>query len=199
MAAHEGYVTEIARLFPKQGHWREEDYFALPETTQIVELKDGVVIVSPALDDDHQDTVVQLLTLLNVYVLANQLGTVRVAPYDVRLAPGLIRQPDVLFIRHEHRSRIQEGILNGAPDWVAEVVSPGSRQTDEVEKLAEYRQAGVPEYWLLDPRQRTIRVYVLREGASDYTLAATYTSGQTARSETIAGFEVTVDSIFLPA
>ncbi len=71
-----------------------------------------------------------------------------------------------------------------APDWVAEIISPGARKTDEVDKLAEYAQAGIPEYWIIDLKKKTVRVYLLPEGGKEYTLAATYTSGQAARSVT---------------
>jgi Uma2 family endonuclease len=117
------------------------------------------------------------------------------APFDVRLAPKLVRQPDVLLIREEHRGQIRDGILYGAPDWVAEIISPSSRHTDEVEKLEEYAAAGIPEYWLLDPKAKSIRVYALR-GSETYTVIGTYTPGETAKSETIVGFEVAVSSIF---
>src|SRR5687768_11116756 len=101
------YVTEIARLFPRQGRWTEDDYFALPESSEIIELRNGSLIVSPAPDDEHQHVVVQLATSLNMLVMPNKRGIVRVAPYDVRLTEGLIRQPDVLFLREEHRHYVQ--------------------------------------------------------------------------------------------
>jgi Uma2 family endonuclease len=128
------------------------------------------------------------------FVLANKLGEVYFAPTDVRLYEGTVRQPDVLFIREENRGRITRQGLDGPPDWVAEVISAGTRETDEVAKLADYARAGVPEYWLVDPADQTIRVYTLHEGA--YRLAAAYTPGQTARSETLPGFAVTVDTLF---
>jgi Uma2 family endonuclease len=189
------YVTEIARFFPRQGKWDEEHYFALPETNDIVELVDGVIIVAPAPDQDHQYAAVQLVTVLNLLVRKENLGVVLMAPFDVRLAPNLVRQPDVLFIREEHRDRIRNGILYGAPDWAAEIISPSSGHIDQVEKLEEYAAAGIPEYWLLDPKAKSIRVYALR-GSDTYTLIGTYTPGDTAKSETLPGFEVEVSSIF---
>jgi Uma2 family endonuclease len=100
----------------------------------------------------------------------------------------------VLFLRREHLERMKRHYIDGPPDWVAEVISPGTRQVDEVEKLTEYAQAGVPEYWLVDLEHKTIRVYVLREG-SVYALAATYTAGQAAHAETIEGFSIAVDAV----
>lgn len=115
------------------------------------------------------------------------------APVDVRLFPGTIRQPDVLFVRQENRSRIGS-FVDGHPDWVSEVISPGSREIDEVTKLEEYARAGIPEYWLLDPDSPSIRVYTLQ--GDSYILTTTALAGQMALSSAIAGFEVAVDEVF---
>jgi Uma2 family endonuclease len=195
-ADREIYVTEIARFFPPQGKWTVEDFFALPETNSIVELSHGRLIVSPSPDDVHQTAVEELFYALKTFVDAHDLGRARVAPFDVRLSNEVIRQPDVFFVRKDHLSRIQGHVLRGAPDLVAEVISPGTRKADEVEKLAEYAEAGIPEYWLLDSKAVTIRVYVLPEGASEYILNATYQAGEIARSITLTGFEIAVDKIF---
>jgi len=188
------YVMEIARLFPQQGRWAEVDYYALPETNQIVELANGELIMVPAPDYQHQEGVRQLLIALSLHVDSRELGIVCVAPYDVHLFEGTIRQPDVLFLRQENHQRNTGRCIEGPPDWAAEVISPGTRHTDEVDKLAEYAKAGVPEYWLVDPENKTILVYVLH-GNPAYTLAGTYTPGQAARSETWESFEVVVDKI----
>lgn len=193
-ARHEEvYVTEIAKLFPPQGKWTEYDYFLLPDTNQIIELSDGVLIMPPPPSYSHQNTVGELFFVLKQHVDANDLGTAAVAPLAVRLWEGKIREPDVLFFRKEHADRIGEHHCE-PPDWVAEVISPGTKQVDEVEKLVEYARAGIPEYWLVDPDEQTIRVYALGEG-DRYTLAAICAAGQVARSETLEGFEVAVDRV----
>lgn len=195
-ADQEVYVTEIARFFPPQGKWTVEDFFALPETNSIVELSHGRLTVRPSPDDVHQTAVEELFYALKTFVDAHKLGRARVAPFDVQLSSEVIRQPDVFFIQKDHLSRIQGHVLRGAPDWVAEVISPGTRKADEVEKLGEYAVAGIPEYWLLDSKGVTIRVYVLPEGSSEYVLHATHKAGEIARSITLIGFEIAVDKIF---
>jgi Uma2 family endonuclease len=194
MEAQETYVTEIAKLFPRQGEWTERDFFALPESNQPLELARGKIVMAPAPDDQHQSISGELFFALKAYVDANQLGVVRHAPYDVRLFPGTIRQPDLVFIRSEHMDRITGRYFDGPPDWVAEIISPGSRELDEEVKLAEYERAGVPEYWLVDPQDRTIRIYTL-EGDT-YVLTSTAPASQAARSTTIEGFEVAVGDLF---
>jgi Uma2 family endonuclease len=123
------------------------------------------------------------------------LGEVHLAPLPVRLGPGKIREPDCFFISKEHKDRIGEEVC-GVPDLVIEVISPGTRRVDRGEKFFEYAKAGVAEYWPVDPEERNVEVYVLREGA--YELLEKFRSGETARSELLTGFEVRVDEIFKP-
>jgi Uma2 family endonuclease len=193
MATQDVYVEWIAKLFPPQGKWSESDFFALPDSNQIIELSDGEIIMSPAPTFSHQNAVGILFGSLHRFVLENQLGIVIVAPFGVRLWEDKIREPDVLFVQEKNRNRIQKDHFDGAPDWVAEVISPGSRKTDEVDKLAEYAEAGIPEYWIVDLEKRTIRVFHL-EGTS-YQLVTTYSSGQVAEAVTIDGFTVPVDEV----
>lgn len=188
------YTVEVAWLFPPRGHWTEDAYFSLPDTNYFVELSDGELIMPPLPGEDHQYGSIELVFWLKQHVDEHNLGIVRYAPLPVRLWEGKIREPDVLFISKDHLDRVGKQAY-GPPDWVAEIISPGTRRTDEVEKLAEYAQAGIPEYWLLDPENRTIRVYRLGEGSA-YRLAATYGMGDVAKSETISGFEIRVAALF---
>jgi Uma2 family endonuclease len=187
------YVEWLHKLFPPQGQWREGDYFALPESTQIIELSEGRLIMHPTPSFAHQEAVNELGFALRRYVKTEGLGRAITSPFDVRLWEDKIRQPDVLFIRSENLSQIKTTYLDGPPDWVAEVISPGSRTVDEVDKLADYAKAGVPEYWLVDLEAQTIRVNVL--AGDSYRLAATYEAGQTAHAETVEGFTIPVDQV----
>ena len=192
-ADREVYVTEIARLFPQQGEWDEEDYFALPETLHTIELSDGILTLLPTPTIKHQEVLGNLMVALHTYLEAHPTGKA-IHRICTRLKDQRIRQPDLLYLMNEHRDRRGEFVY-GVPDWVAEIIDEVSRHTDEVDKLAEYAEAGIPEYWLLDSKAVNIRVYVLREGASEYILNATYKAGEIARSVTIPGFEVAVDKI----
>jgi Uma2 family endonuclease len=193
MSIQQSYVTEVAALFPPQGEWAEADYFALPDTTRIVELSEGEITVSPPPSPRHQEAVGNLYLMLRSYVADRDVGRVFFAPIAVRLWEGKIREPDVLFVRAEHAGRVGDTFIDGPPDWAAEVISPGSRRVDEVEKVAEYAQAGVPEYWLVDPAAYTIRVFVLQGDVFD--LASVYRAGEDAISPTLSGFHAPVDVI----
>lgn len=187
------FALQLARFFPHQGEWTEEAYFALPESTLRTELSEGRLIVStPTLE--HNDCMLNLVEALRRHVRQAGLGRAGSAPFDVRLWPGKIRQADVFFIRAEHEARIKGAVLDGPPDFAAEIISPGSRHIDEVEKFEEYARAGIPEYWLIDLENKVVRVFSL--AGSAYAAAGTYTPGQRVHSLTIAGFAVDVNHLF---
>ncbi len=194
MATQDVYADWIAQLFPPQGKWRESDYFELPDSMQIIELSNGEISMTPPPTPVHQRVVRLLAFALDDLARQNDLGEVLFSPVAVRLWEGKIREPDVLFVRKENLSRIKETHVDGPPDWIAEVISPGSRGTDEIDKLVEYAQAGVPEYWLLNPEGKTVRIYHLETGV--YVLKGTYVVGQVASAVTIPGFEVRVGEVF---
>jgi Uma2 family endonuclease len=195
MQAQQTYVSNIAELFPPQGYWTEADYFALPETKRIVELWDGELIIMPAPSVVHQRIAHRLSGFLFVYSESVKSGEGFEAPTEVRLGEDRIRQPDVLFVKHGSRARLTESRIEGPPDWVAEIISPGSRATDTKDKLRQYAEAGIPEYWLIDPEAGTVGVYELGEGEAAYTLRASYSAGETIRSTALEGFEVAVDGL----
>jgi Uma2 family endonuclease len=154
--------TEIARLFPRQGQWTEADYWALPETNHLVELSDGKVVILDVPGYSHQYAVLELAVAFRAFVRERGWGTVALAPLRVRLWPGKIREPDLVFMHRDHADRLGEDWW-GVPDLGVEVISPrtaqssGTESTDRVEKFGEYARAGVPEYWLVHPTERTIK------------------------------------------
>lgn len=186
-------TLEVAQLWPPRGQWTEADYFALPDTDRLIELSEGEMIMPPHPTHTHQLIVGKLYRALHAYVVERELGTVQFAPLPVRLWPGKIREPDVLFVSHEHADRIGEQFY-GPPDLVMEILAVGTWRTDRLEKMFEYSQAGVREYWIVDPDAKTIEVFVWREGV--YVLLDKWGTGETARSELLEGFEVIVDEVF---
>ena len=195
MEAQKAYVMEVATLFPLQGDWTETDYFSLPESNRIIELSNGELIMPPGPTFGHQRAVARLHRKIMTYAEEHNVGEAIAAPFGLRLWEGKIRQPDVLLVRTAHFERVKRTYIDGPADWVAEVISPGTRKTDVVEKRAEYAQAGVPEYWLIDLDERTILIYSLPAGGSTYRLAGSYASGQVAESVALPGFKVAVDEI----
>jgi len=186
------WTVEVAQLWPPQGEWTEDAYFALPDTNRIVELSEGELIMPPLPTFTHQIIVGNLYRSLHSFVTERNLGIVQMAPLPVRLWPGKIREPDILFVSREHFDRIEEQVC-GVPDLVVEVISASTTKTDREEKFAEYARAGVKEYWIVDPEREVVEVYMLRQGA--YEPLGLWKPGQWAHSKLLAGFKVSIDEL----
>ena len=133
--------------------WCDEDTWA--------EWVDGEVIVLSLASDRHQDLVRFLTAVLSVFTETRELGIVRPAPFQMKLEQG--REPDVLFVAHEHLDRLKENYLDGPADLVIEIASPDSVERDRGSKFVEYEAGGVREYWLIDPLRERAEFYRLDE------------------------------------
>jgi Uma2 family endonuclease len=185
-------TTKVARLFPHQGEWTEDDYFSLPETNTIVELSEGRLIISPSPTSQHQRVLGNLFVIIKVYAQSKKLGEAVMSPMDVRLYDGVVRQPDIAFMGNKHLDRIIEKMW-GVPDLVMEILSKGTAKEDKEEKFKEYQRAGVPEYWIVDPFKQNIIIYTLKNGI--YELFGKWETGESAKSKLLKGFEVSIDEI----
>jgi Uma2 family endonuclease len=192
--AHEHPPTyDVALLFPRQGTWTEPDYWALPETNRIIELARGTLVVPAMPTTEHQDIVGNIYVALRTHVRAHKAGRVSLAPLPVRLREGIIREPDVLVMLNEHLDRITSQYW-GSPDLVVEVLSPATQATDRGEKMQEYAQAGVAEYWIVEPEARSVAVH--RLSGATYATATRYTNDTQIESAVLPGFALPVADIF---
>jgi Uma2 family endonuclease len=191
---HPEPTWEIAHLFPGQGMWSEGEYLAL-NGNHLVELSNGRLEVLPMPTTMHQLIVVYLYGLLLSFTSTRDLGTVLVAPLRVRLWRGKFREPDVVFMRSEHADRAGNDFWKGA-DLVMEVVSGDEedRRRDLVEKRKDYARGGIPEYWIVDPRDEQITV--LRLARTRYVVHGEFEKGAVATSHLLPGFAVNVIEAF---
>jgi Uma2 family endonuclease len=180
----------VAELFPRQGDWLEEDYLRLPGNRR-VELIDGWLELQPFPTRTHHDVLGELFMTFSGDLRGR--GVLLIAPFPVRLRERTFRTPDICFKRKD-RSK-EERFWDGA-DLVVEVVSDDDPDRDLVVKRAEYAAAGIPEYWIADPRDRTLTVLTLDPGAAEYRQAGRYGEGQTARSVLLDGLTVDVTKAF---
>ena len=183
-------TLEVAQLWPRQGQWTEADYFVLPDANRFVELSEGTLVMPPHPTHTHQRIVGNLYRALYDFVVAHGPGTVQLGPLPVRLWPGKIREPDILFMAGEHSDRIDEQVY-GPPDLAVEVLSPSTRRIDRLEKMVEYARAGVKEYWIVDPAGQAAEVFTWYEGA--YELLGKWGRGEALCSKLLTGFKMTVD------
>jgi Uma2 family endonuclease len=190
---------DVALLFPYQGEWSVGDYLSLTDgTNQLVEFTDGKVEVLTMPTTAHQRILIFLFKCLSRFVEDRELGEVMIAALRVRLALHKFREPDIVFVRRENRSYIQERFWTGA-DLVVEIVSEDaeSRERDYVTKRVEYAAAGIPEYWIVDPAEK--RISVLTLVGSEYVSSGEFKSGEQAVSKLLAGFAVDVAETFRSA
>jgi Uma2 family endonuclease len=130
-----------------------EAYLALPDESRIIEWVNGEVIFHVPPTPIHQSIVFYLSRLMGGFIEFNSLGQVLAAPVEVKLwGGGPSREPDLLFIANDRLDIIGEKRIEGPPDLIVEIVSPASLTLDRVTKFREYEQAGVGEYWIIDPR-----------------------------------------------
>ena len=135
-----------------------EQYEALPEDLR-VEVFDGVVYDMASPSQEHQTISMELSTVLNTYIRGKK-GSCRVfhAPFDVKLSeqPLTIVQPDLMIVCD--KDKLDGKRCNGAPDFIIEIVSPGNPADDYIRKLYYYKNAGVREYWIVDPRRKNVTI-----------------------------------------
>jgi Uma2 family endonuclease len=128
-----------------------EEWLTRPEDAGQSEWVDGEVIEFMPPKTIHQSILVLLGKLVGLFVEIRGLGSVFVAPYEMRLANSA-REPDLLFVATKHLDRIDANRLTGAADLAVEIISEDSVARDRVAKFAEYEASGVGEYWIVDAR-----------------------------------------------
>lgn len=185
----------VAYQYPEQGKWTYDDWARLPENGTRYEVIDGVLFMTPPPTTSHQFSIVRLLNKMTNHVESKNLGWVLASPIGVRLPTQPVPfEPDIVFVSRAHKSIIQEQYIEGVPDLVVEVVSPSNWIYDRKEKFLVYQTAGVPEYWIVDYRAKTIEVFYWERG--EYVLLGKWGIGETASSRVLDGFQVSVDEIF---
>jgi len=180
-------------LLPPQGGWEETEYLWLTDrSNRLLELSDGIIEVLPVPTQEHQEVIRFLLFALFDF-LRPRGGNVLFAPLRLRLRGGKFREPDLLAVLDMRDPRAQNRYWTGA-DLVMEVVSPDAPERDLVEKRREYADAGIPEYWIVDPRDRTVAVLTLAEGV--YREHGRFAPGQQATSALLPDFTVATATVF---
>jgi Uma2 family endonuclease len=194
MIAHEP-VWELARLYPLQGEWTEEAYLELERNigNRMIELCNGFLELLPMPDLIHQRIIKMLLHCLDGFVIPLKRGEAMMAPLPVRLTKGNLREPDIAYFE-SHRVKDARKPIDGA-DLVMEVVSPGhdNRERDLVTKRKEYAKAGIREYWIVDPAEKTITVLTL--AGKTYKVHGVFKEGDDATSKLLKGFSVAVSDV----
>lgn len=135
-----------------------DQYESLPENIR-KEVFDGVAYDMSSPSQIHQTILTELLVTIRSY-LKEKNGPCQIfpAPFDVKLkdCPLTIVQPDLLVVCD--KDKLDGKRCNGAPDFIIEIVSPNNAADDYIRKLYYYKNAGVREYWIVDPRRKIVTV-----------------------------------------
>jgi len=164
-------LDEIKTASPPRFATEEEFEEWCDEDTKADYVDGEVIVMTPeSILNSLYET--RIGSLLEIFVGNNDLGFVfNTGVTQVRLRSGLRRNPDVIFVKKSRAHILRENYIDGAPDLIMEFVSPESETRDWEEKFAEYEAAGVPEYWIVDRRQRRYAVYYLGDDRSYHPLA----------------------------
>ncbi|MBE7439794.1 MAG: Uma2 family endonuclease [Spirochaetales bacterium] len=165
-----------------------EQYLDLEEDGFAYEVVDGVMQLSPSPLFEHNDLLSGFLFAIRSFLREKPMGRA-VVETDVLLPDGGDPlRPDLSFILKENMYIVQSHI-HGAPDLVCEVISLSSRDRDLGEKADRYLKCGVKEYWILDPKNRLIALWINRQDGWEKK------SGESLESELLPGFTVTREEL----
>jgi Uma2 family endonuclease len=145
-----------------------EEFLAWADEDTLAEWVNGEVVMYSPASRRNQEISLFLGQVIGLHVEHSGAGRILVSPFQMKLAQSG-REPDLLFVAQEHLERLKETHLDGPADLVVEIVSPESAGRDRGEKFYEYEQAGIPEYWMIDPQTKRSEFYQLT-AANQYRL-----------------------------
>lgn len=171
-----------------------EDYRMLPETGPRYQLVEGDLFMAPATNRFHQDISLNIVLLLGGYLEKRPIGKLYEAPFDVYLDQTNAHQPDIVFVSRANCHILTDAGVEGAPDFIVEILSPKTAFLDKKSKRKVYARSGVKELWFVDPDTRTIQVYFLDRDPE--RPAATYSEKDTFTSPHFPGLKIRGARIF---
>ena len=167
-----GVTQDRIKKFPLPGHANEDDLIAINERKDgpLCELVEGVLVEKPKGFFESR-LAAMIIHLIQGYLDNNKFGIVMGADAQIRFLPGIVRLPDVSYISWEHfagRKLPHVQILGVAPDLAIEVLSPSNTKKEMARKREEYFKAGTKCVWLLDPKNRKMKVYSAPDAFIEY-------------------------------
>ena len=172
-----------------------EDYLRFPDDGLRHEIIEGEHYVSPPPVIRHQRILLRLSYLIQGYLEAQPVGEILFAPVAVLLSEFNVFEPDLLYLSNERRNLLTSKNLQGAPDLVVEILSPGTRSRDLRLKRDVYERTGVREYWTIDPDRDVVDVYRRNEtGTWNDPIRHERTGSLT--TPLLPGLELSLDKLF---
>ena len=144
-----------------------DDYAQTPIGGPLYQLIEGNLHMSPTPSRYHQTISRNLVFILLSYLKSNPIGVLYQAPFDVYLSDINVFQPDILFIASDRKNILTEKGIEGAPDFVIEILSPGTERFDRGPKREVYAHYGVKELWIISADIKQILIYHLQEDSQN--------------------------------
>ena len=189
-------ITDISQLdFDKQ--YTYADYLKWQFTERVELIKGWINKMSPAPNRVHQTVLQNIYYFLHPKFSQNKCA-VYLAPFDVRLPikskkqDTTVVQPDICIICDA--SKLDDQGCNGAPDLIVEILSPTNAKYDLETKFHLYEEAGVQEYWIVQPQEKSVLIYELRKG--EYAGLKPHTLGEVVHGNLFPDLKISVDDIF---
>ena len=181
---------------PEEITWTVEDLWNLPDDGQIYEVIDGELYMTPPPVPAHQMVSTNFFFTLGQHIRRRRLGKLIAAPCAVILAKGRRGvQPDLFFIRRENLGIIGEKAVEGVPDLIIEISSPGTAKYDRTTKMKVYAEQRVREYWIVNIPKRTVHQFTQPRGG-EYRQSKIYHETDKLRSELFPGWSARVADLF---
>ncbi|WP_340105172.1 Uma2 family endonuclease [Rhodohalobacter sp. 8-1] len=171
-----------------------DDYRHLPDDGKQHQIIEGELYMTPAPTTVHQRVLLNLFRLIDPFVNDNRSGEILIAPIDVILSMTNVVQPDLVYVAQERLNIITKKNIVDAPDFIVEVLSENTETIDRQKKMALYEKHKVKEYWIVDPSEKTIEQFVLKENS--FHLRATISGNQNFSSVVLEKLTLAADDIF---
>ena len=191
-------ITDINQLDLNKSY-TYADYLTWKIQERVELIMGKIFKMSPAPKSQHQHISVLLSSTIFSY-LKNRNCSVFAAPFDVRFPitnnrgePNTVVQPDISVICDE--SKIDQNGCNGAPDFIVEIVSKSSVTRDLHEKYDLYEQCKVKEYWIVNPNDKSLNIFLLNE-KSKFVASKPLTYGDIVESKVLPGLALDLNEVF---
>lgn len=173
-----------------------EDFLLFPDDGRRHELIDGDHYVTPSPNLRHQAISGRLQHWIANYLDVHPVGQVWAAPLDCVLSKFDVVEPDLIYVSNERASILTKQNIQGAPDLAVEILSPGTRKTDEVVKRRAYERFGIGEYWVVDPELDSIKIYRLGGGKFERTGELSAENGDVLTTPLLPELRVDLSQLF---
>jgi Uma2 family endonuclease len=191
-----GEVNPDASARPKLTY---DDFLLFPDDGKRHELIDGEHHVSPSPDTRHQVILGRLYLEVANWLENHPIGHVFLAPYDVVFSRFDVIGPDLLYVANERAAEIITKLhVEGSPDLVVEIASPGTRKRDEIIKRKLPERADVREYWLVEPDAAVVRVHRRAGGQFAKAVELSARAGSVLTTAPIPGWTLSLPRLFRP-